>query len=213
MIDGWLFWAAGGGFKRRYQHCSDNSGKIIYLLALQRHSGDRIIDLALQDNVLIRPGVFPTFAMWEAHSILTPLSAMNWYLEVKIWAEDSVLLNCWSKKWKSQRPRTNWLLCTTSGAIHAQRMEERIEEGLVFYQTRTNAITLQGTLPAHCIAKVERLKTGEKLYERQSLSPRPPPKNFLHCVRASFHRFPLSIFNGFREFRWLGRTNLKFFSK
>ena len=37
----------------------------------------------------------------------------------------------------------------------------------MFYQTRSNAIILQGTLPAHCIVKVERLKTGEKLYERQ----------------------------------------------
>ena len=54
-----------------------------------------------------------------------------------------------------------------------------IKEGLVFYQTRSNAIILQGTLPAHCIVKVERLKTGEKLYERQYLSPRPPPKIFL----------------------------------
>ena len=51
-----------------------------------------------------------------------------------------------------------------------------IKEGLVFYQTRSNAIILQGTLPTHCIVKVERLKTGEKLYERQYLSPRPPPK-------------------------------------
>ena len=51
-----------------------------------------------------------------------------------------------------------------------------IKEGLVFYQTRSNAIILQGTLPAHCIVKVERLKTGEKLFERQYLSPRPPPK-------------------------------------
>ena len=50
-----------------------------------------------------------------------------------------------------------------------------IKEGLVFYQTRSNAIILQGTLPAHCIVKVERLKSGEKLYERQYLSPRPPP--------------------------------------
>ena len=45
----------------------------------------------------------------------------------------------------------------------------------MFYQTRSNAIILQGTLPAHCIPKVERLKTGEKLYEKQYLSPRPPP--------------------------------------
>ena len=36
-----------------------------------------------------------------------------------------------------------------------------IREGLTFYQTRSNAIILQGTLPAYCIPKVERLKTGE----------------------------------------------------
>ena len=46
----------------------------------------------------------------------------------------------------------------------------------VFYQTRSNAIILQGTLPAHCIVKVERLKNGETLYKRQYLSPHPPPK-------------------------------------
>ena len=50
-----------------------------------------------------------------------------------------------------------------------------ISEGLTFYQTRSNAIILQGTLPAYCIPKVERLKTGEVLYERRYLSPRPPP--------------------------------------
>ena len=51
-----------------------------------------------------------------------------------------------------------------------------IRKGLTFYQTRSNAIILQGTLPAYCIPKVERLKTGEVLYERPYLSPRPPPK-------------------------------------
>ena len=51
-----------------------------------------------------------------------------------------------------------------------------IKEGLTFYPTRSNAIILQGTLPAHCIVKVERLKNGEMLYERRYLSPRPPPK-------------------------------------
>ena len=51
-----------------------------------------------------------------------------------------------------------------------------IKEGLTFYQTRSNAIILQGTLPAHCFLKIERLKNGEKLYERRYLAPRPPPK-------------------------------------
>ena len=36
-----------------------------------------------------------------------------------------------------------------------------IRKGLTFYQTRSNAIILQGTLPAYCIPKVVRLKTGE----------------------------------------------------
>ena len=49
------------------------------------------------------------------------------------------------------------------------------KEGLTFYQTRSNAIILQGTLQAHCIPKVVRLKTGEVLNERPYLSPRPPP--------------------------------------
>ena len=51
-----------------------------------------------------------------------------------------------------------------------------IRTGLTFYQTRSNAIILQGVLPAYCIPKVVRLKTGEVLYEKVYMSPRPPPK-------------------------------------
>ena len=51
-----------------------------------------------------------------------------------------------------------------------------IKEGLKFYQTRSNAIILQGVLPASCIVRAERLKSGETLYKRQYLSHRPPPK-------------------------------------
>ena len=51
--------AAGGGSKRRYQYCSDNLGTIIYLRALQGHSGSNLIDPTLQDNVLIGTGIFP----------------------------------------------------------------------------------------------------------------------------------------------------------
>ena len=51
-----------------------------------------------------------------------------------------------------------------------------IQKGLTFYQTRSNAIILQGILPAYCIPKVVRLKTGDVLYEKSYLSPRPPPK-------------------------------------
>ena len=49
-------------------------------------------------------------------------------------------------------------------------------KGLTFYQTRSNAIILQGTLPAYCIPKVERLQIGEVLYEKSYISPRAQPK-------------------------------------
>ena len=51
-----------------------------------------------------------------------------------------------------------------------------IKKGLTFYQTRSNAIILQETLPAYCIPKVARLKTGEVLYEKVYMSPRLLPK-------------------------------------
>ena len=45
--------AAGGGAKRRFQYCTDDSGIIIYFKALQGHSGRNLIDPSLQDNVVI----------------------------------------------------------------------------------------------------------------------------------------------------------------
>ena len=50
-----------------------------------------------------------------------------------------------------------------------------IQNGLTFYQTRSNVIIFQETLPAYCIPKVVRLKIGEVLYEKSYMSPRPPP--------------------------------------
>ena len=41
-----------------------------------------------------------------------------------------------------------------------------ISKGLTFYQTRSNAIILQETLPAYSIPKVVRMETGEVIYEK-----------------------------------------------
>ena len=46
-------------------------------------------------------------------------------------------------------------------AVFGVDIDLSIQKGLTFYQTRPNAIILQGTLPAYYIPKVERLKTGE----------------------------------------------------
>ena len=66
--------AAGGGSKRRYQYCSDNFGTILYLRALQGHSGNNLIDPTLQDNVVIGTGIFPYIChvgcTFNLHSII-----------------------------------------------------------------------------------------------------------------------------------------------
>ena len=52
MIVGKFAWQQEEDQKRRYQYCSDNSGAILYLRALQGHSGRNLIDPLLQDNVI-----------------------------------------------------------------------------------------------------------------------------------------------------------------
>ena len=67
--------------------------------------------------------------------------------------------------WKKHQDAVNWV-----------DIDLAIRKGLTFYQTRSNAIILEGILPAYCIPKVVRLRTGEVLYEKTYMSPRPPPK-------------------------------------
>ena len=62
--------ARGGGNKKRFQYCTDPSGReILYLRALQGHSGRNPIDPSLQDNVLISSS---TFIKSNVRSIYTP---------------------------------------------------------------------------------------------------------------------------------------------
>ena len=181
---------ADGGSKRRYQYCSDNLGTIIDLRALQGHSGSNLIDPTSQDNVLIGPGIFPyihhvgcTFNLYSIISnglvlggqnfsrrqtvFFLPVDPINESHRDPEYTDFSAprLAQYMHKAWEKHQDAVFWV-----------DIDLAIKEGLVFYQTRSNAIILQGTLPAHCIPKVERLKTGEKLYERQYLSPRSPPK-------------------------------------
>ena len=78
---------------------------------------------------------------------------------------DSNLARYMHSAWKRHQDAVFWV-----------DIDLAIKEGLTFYQTRSNAIILQGTLPAYCTPKVVRLMTGEVLYEKSYMSPRPPPK-------------------------------------
>ena len=51
--------ARGGGNNQRFEYCIDTSGKeILYIRAVQGHSGRNPIDLSLQDNALIPNNIF-----------------------------------------------------------------------------------------------------------------------------------------------------------
>ena len=182
--------AAGGGSKRRYQYCSDNSGTIIYLRALQGHSGNNLIDPMLQDNVVIGTGIFHYIyhigGAFNLHSIINnglipggadlsrkqtvfflPIDPRDKYHEDPEHIDFSVPRRAryMHSAWKRHQDAVYWIDINLA-----------ITKGFTFYQTRSNAIILQGTLPAYCIPKVVRLKTGEVLYEKSYVSPRPPPK-------------------------------------
>ena len=182
--------AAGGGSKRRYQYCSDIPGTILYFRALQGHSGRNLIDPLLQDNVKIQSGFFHLFyhigCVFNLHSIINNglipggqnSSKRQTVFFLPIDPRDKehkdpekIDLNVprraqyLHKTWKRHQDTENWVDINLA-----------IRKGLTFYQTRSNAIILQGKLPAYCIPKVVRLKTGEVLYEKAYMSPRPPPK-------------------------------------
>ena len=182
--------AAGGGSKRRYQYCSDNSGTILYLRALQRHSGHNLIDPTLQANVIIQRGIFHHIyhieCAFNLHSIINnglvaggqdssrrqtvfflPIDPRNKD------HEDPELFD-FSVPRRARYVHSAWK--KHQDAVFWADIDFAIKEGLTFYQTRSNAIVFQGTLPAYCIPKDMRLRTGEMLFEKSYVSPRPPPK-------------------------------------
>ena len=182
--------AAGGGSKRRYQYCSDDSGRILYLRALQGHSGSNLIDPTLQDNVVIGTGIFHYIyhigCAFNLHSVINnglipggqDLSRRQtvFFLPIDLRDENHKDLEHidFSVPRRARYVHSAWK--RHQDAVFWVDIDLAIREGLAFYQTRSNAIILQGTLPAYCIPKVERLKIGEVLHERRYLSPQPPPK-------------------------------------
>ena len=68
------------------------------------------------------------------------------------------------KTWKRHQGTVCWVNI---------RLAQR--KGLKFYQTRSNAIILYETLPAYCFPNVVVMESGEIIYQKVCVSPRPPP--------------------------------------
>ena len=173
--------AGGGGNKKRYQYCTDSSGTIVYLRALQGHLGCNLIDPTLQNNVIIQSNFFQFIyhvgCRINLHSIINSglipgvqnLSNRQtvFFLSVDPMDKnhkdpDTIDLSVPShaqymhKAWKRHQDAVYWV-----------DIDLAIQEGLTFYQTRSNAIILHETLPAYCIPKVVRMETVEKSHTKK----------------------------------------------
>ena len=182
--------AGGGGNKNIFQYCTDFSGKILYLRALQGHSGRSLIDSTLQDNV-ITPNDFFEYTNHigcaiNLHSIINSglipggpnLSKRQTVFFLPVDPMDKEhkdpetvdlkaprLAQYMHKVWKKHQNTVYWVDIKL-----AQR------KGLKFYQTRSNATILYITLPACCIPKSIMMETGEIIFEKVYASHRPLPK-------------------------------------
>ena len=184
--------AGGGGNKKIFQYCIDPSGQeILYLRALQGHSGRNPIHPSIQDKVLISNNFFKYMyhigCAINLHSIMNSglipggqnssrerqtvfFTAVNPMNKDHKDPHELVLtkprLACYKqKRWKRHQDTVYWV-----------DIELAQRKGLKFYQTRSNAIIFCDTLPACCIPKVVVMESGEIIYDKVYVSPRPPPK-------------------------------------
>ena len=175
--------AKGVGNKKRFQYCTDPSGQeILYLRALEGHSGRHLIDPPLQDNVLIPNDFFEYIYHFgcaiNLHSIMnsglipggqnlskrqtvfyTSVDSMN--KEHKdpdtIDLEVSRLARYKQKAWKKHQ-----------NTVYGVDIKLAQEKGFKFYQTRSNAIILYDTLPVYGIPKATMMEL-EKSYTRKCM--------------------------------------------
>ena len=161
----------------------DISGTILYFRALQGHSGRNLIDPSLQDNVIIQRGFFQHIyhiGCVNLHSIIINgliLGGQNsskrqtvFFLPIDTrdkGHQDPAKIDFTVPR-RAQYLQNAWK--KHQDAVFWVDINLAIQQGLTFYQTRSNAIILQGTLPAYCIPKVVRLKTGEVFFEKSYMS-------------------------------------------
>ena len=124
--DKWKKSMEGGGNKKRFQCCTDSSGAILYLRALQGHSGRILIDPSLQDNVVIPDNFFEYInhigCAINLHSIMkSGLIRIGQNLSNR---QTVFFSACGSNEQGTKRSGCNQPGCTASCLVHAESMEE-----------------------------------------------------------------------------------------
>ena len=122
---------AGEGTRRRYQYCTGISRIIVYLRALQGHSGRSLIDLSLQDNVIIQRGLFHHIyhigCAFNLHSIINGLISGGQNSSKR----QTVFFLPIDPRDKGHQDPAQIDFCTTSSTILAQCLEETSRRGVL----------------------------------------------------------------------------------
>ena len=162
----------------------------MYFRALQGHSGRSLIDPTLQENVVIPSNFFQYLyhvgCAINLHSTISSGLVPGGQSLNKRQTVFFLLVYPMDKNHKDPDvidlsvPRRAQYLHKAwnrhQNAVCWVDINLAIENGLKFYQTRSNAVILQETLPAYCIPNVVRMETGEVTNEKVYMSPRLPPK-------------------------------------
>ena len=167
----------------------NSSNKVLYLRAIQGHSGESAIDPELQDNLLIPKGftenLYHVGNANELNSMTrngsTPggtslkrgrqavfFTTVNPTEDAHGMQETPRGLTKpriapYKNTWKRFQNTVCWC-----------NLKPSQERGLHFYQTRSHAVLLCNTLPAARIEKAVCMKTTDELYQKVLLTPRVP---------------------------------------
>ena len=203
----------------------DSSGTTLYFRARQGHSGRHLIDPSLQDNVVIQSNFFQYIyhvgCAFNLHSIISlglipggqSLSnRQSVFLQLvdpmdKIHKDPKTIdvdkqrhTQYMHKAWKRQQNAENWVDINLA-----------IAKGLKFYQTRSNAIILQKTLPAYCFPKVVRMENWRSHIRKRIHVTSASTKDFLETrveKRIGFRtRLTIRSWETIQKFPVSNRTN------
>ena len=165
--------AGCGGNIKRFQYCTDPSAQeILYLRALQGHSGRNHIDPDLQDNVLI-PNNFLEHIYHVGCAVnLHPITNSGLIAGGQNSSRDiqTVFFSAVNPMHKDHQDPIELDLTKPRLASYKQKWKVHQETvywvdiqlaGLKFYPTGSNAVIFYDTFPAYCISKAIVMKSEE----------------------------------------------------
>ena len=194
----WRDYLQRGSDKKKIQYCLDSNGFILYMRAIQGHSGGNKRWSFTNSKITWK---FRTIGLSTSISlvrltIFIRLSNQDWLQEEKIRKKEDK--RCSSQPWIQWVNLNEWTLWrdkTTTGTLQNQMesvpersiLESAQDKGLAFWQTRLGAVILHDSVPADCLEKLVNTKTDLRELNRQIHSHRktPPSESVFETSRRA----------------------------